>query len=208
MGSAARRRGAYGREYLRAGLRLHARGGRRLGKRTSQTRAKGYRQKDTAVAAEAENNFSITDPVWCPSFYSRQTCCPSWSAIPQPILSPTRSKIDRIDLPPGAAERTGRWPANARVADRPRGLIGRVGAQGAILAAQVSGRAVSRPDGPGERDPANTAQRARPNRCGPGGRALARERGCRPSASAFPFFSFFLPFLFSILSRWATKLAR
>jgi hypothetical protein len=29
MGSAARRRGAYGGEYLRAGLRLRARGGRR-----------------------------------------------------------------------------------------------------------------------------------------------------------------------------------
>jgi hypothetical protein len=29
MGSATRQRGAYGGEYLRAGLRLHARGGRR-----------------------------------------------------------------------------------------------------------------------------------------------------------------------------------
>jgi hypothetical protein len=32
MGSAARRRGAYGGEYLRAELRLHAQGGRRIGK--------------------------------------------------------------------------------------------------------------------------------------------------------------------------------
>jgi hypothetical protein len=32
MGSAARRRGAYGGEYLRAGLRLRVRGGKRLAK--------------------------------------------------------------------------------------------------------------------------------------------------------------------------------
>jgi hypothetical protein len=32
MGSAARRRGAYGVEYMRAGLRLRAQGGRRLAK--------------------------------------------------------------------------------------------------------------------------------------------------------------------------------
>jgi hypothetical protein len=33
MGSAARRRGAYGGEYMRAGLRLRTRGGRRKTKR-------------------------------------------------------------------------------------------------------------------------------------------------------------------------------
>jgi hypothetical protein len=32
MGSAARRHGAYGGEYLRAGLRLGAQGGKRIGK--------------------------------------------------------------------------------------------------------------------------------------------------------------------------------
>jgi hypothetical protein len=32
MGSAAQQRGAYGVEYMRAGLRLRARGGRRLAK--------------------------------------------------------------------------------------------------------------------------------------------------------------------------------
>jgi hypothetical protein len=57
MGSATRRRGAYGGEYLRAGLRLRARGGRRLGKRTSQTRArKGYRQKLRRLISNSEKS--------------------------------------------------------------------------------------------------------------------------------------------------------
>jgi hypothetical protein len=40
MGSVARRCGAYGGEYLQAGLLLRAQGKRRLGKTSSQTRAK------------------------------------------------------------------------------------------------------------------------------------------------------------------------
>jgi hypothetical protein len=42
MGSAAQRCGAYSGEYLRAGLRLRARDGKRIGKETSQTRARKY----------------------------------------------------------------------------------------------------------------------------------------------------------------------
>jgi hypothetical protein len=40
MVSAARQRGAYGGEYLRAKIRLRARGGRRYAKETSQTRTR------------------------------------------------------------------------------------------------------------------------------------------------------------------------
>jgi hypothetical protein len=40
MGSATQWRGAYSGEYLRAGLRLRARGGRRVGKISNQTRTK------------------------------------------------------------------------------------------------------------------------------------------------------------------------
>jgi hypothetical protein len=44
MGAAARRHGNYGGEYLWAGLRLRVRGGRRISKTSSQTRAiKGYK---------------------------------------------------------------------------------------------------------------------------------------------------------------------
>jgi hypothetical protein len=46
IGSTAQRCGAYGGEYLQAGLRLRARGGRRIGKGTSQTRAtKHYKEQ-------------------------------------------------------------------------------------------------------------------------------------------------------------------
>jgi hypothetical protein len=45
MRLAARRREAYGGEYPRAGLCLHARGGRRIGKISSQTRAKKLQTK-------------------------------------------------------------------------------------------------------------------------------------------------------------------
>jgi hypothetical protein len=53
MGSAAQRRGAYGEEYVRAGLRLRARGGRRKARKTSQIRAKDYKKKGWRL-----NNFS------------------------------------------------------------------------------------------------------------------------------------------------------
>jgi hypothetical protein len=63
MGSAARRPGAYGGEYLRAGLLLSARGGRRLGKRTSQTRAKEGATEETALR-RLKTIFSVIRP--CP----------------------------------------------------------------------------------------------------------------------------------------------
>jgi hypothetical protein len=46
MGSAARRRGTYGEEYLQAELGLRARGRRKEAKGASQTRATGYRNND------------------------------------------------------------------------------------------------------------------------------------------------------------------
>jgi hypothetical protein len=65
MGSAARWRGAYGGEYLRVGLHLRARGGSRIDKGTSQTRArKDYIQE--AVAADQNHHWHI---LVC-SFYS------------------------------------------------------------------------------------------------------------------------------------------
>jgi hypothetical protein len=69
MGSAARRRGAYGGEYLRAGLPLRARGGRIKAKKTSQTRAKGY-NKDSIAAAAADQK-SVPCPDLAISFYRR-----------------------------------------------------------------------------------------------------------------------------------------
>jgi hypothetical protein len=54
MESAARRRDANGGEYLRAGLRLRARGGRKEAK-SSQTRARKDYRRDSSAAAE--NNF-------------------------------------------------------------------------------------------------------------------------------------------------------
>jgi hypothetical protein len=65
MRSAARRRGAYGGEYLRAGLCLRARGGRRIGKKSSQTRArKDYREENIA-AARAEQNLVPSHVPFC-----------------------------------------------------------------------------------------------------------------------------------------------
>jgi hypothetical protein len=48
MRSAARRRGAYGREYLRARLCLRARGRRRKTKKSSQTREKKLHMRQQA----------------------------------------------------------------------------------------------------------------------------------------------------------------
>jgi hypothetical protein len=54
MGSAARRRGAYGGEYLRVGLHLHVQGGRKETKGCQTGARKDYRRDKSAAA---ENNF-------------------------------------------------------------------------------------------------------------------------------------------------------
>jgi hypothetical protein len=68
MGSAARRRGAYGGEYLRAGLRLRARGGRRLGKIYSQTRVKKSYRKDESGGGYRSKSHPLELPLM--TFYS------------------------------------------------------------------------------------------------------------------------------------------
>jgi hypothetical protein len=74
MGLAARRRGAYGGEYMRAGLRLCAQGRRRLGKISSQTRAKEILHMRQQLASEADQK-SVPRTVPAFAFYMRpQTC--------------------------------------------------------------------------------------------------------------------------------------
>jgi hypothetical protein len=74
MGSAARWRGAYGREYLRAGLRLRARGGRRKDKDLVKLGQKGATYETTGVdGGRSKITPKQPDPV---SLYSRtyHTC--------------------------------------------------------------------------------------------------------------------------------------
>jgi hypothetical protein len=59
MGSAARRRGAYGGEYLRAGLRLRAQGERRLAKSLVKLGQKGA-TKSSGAAAKNYFRYSIS----------------------------------------------------------------------------------------------------------------------------------------------------
>jgi hypothetical protein len=107
MGSAARRRGAYGGEYMRAGLRLRTRGGRRLGKRTSQTRARKDYTRDSSVAAE--NNFRLRSNLSLGRPLLFISAGQSWTlpepnrsrSISQPGLLVTAGRAqrrDRIDL--------------------------------------------------------------------------------------------------------------
>jgi hypothetical protein len=55
MGSTARRRGVYGEEYLRAGLRLRARGGKRKAKDLVKLEQEKYYMRE-ATAAMSESN--------------------------------------------------------------------------------------------------------------------------------------------------------
>jgi hypothetical protein len=69
MGSAARRCGAYGGEYLPAELSLRVRGGRRKGKTSSQTRARKETTCETANIATAQKTARPRSAAW--SFYRR-----------------------------------------------------------------------------------------------------------------------------------------
>jgi hypothetical protein len=79
MGSAARRRGAYGGEYMRAGLRLRARVGRRIGKRSSQTRTRKYykRQRRRRLKQFSVLGQTLNQRTFC-CFYRRTISSP-WS---------------------------------------------------------------------------------------------------------------------------------
>jgi hypothetical protein len=93
MGSAAQRRGAYGGEYLRARLRLRARGGRRIGKITSQTRARKDYREDCIAAARAEQKFGHkprsvlcpfiagTDALECDASFWKLARCTHWATL-------------------------------------------------------------------------------------------------------------------------------
>jgi hypothetical protein len=78
MGSAAQWRGAYGGEYLRAELRLRARGGRRKAKKTSQTSAKeSYIKTIDSTATDQKSDRSC---VRCLPFYRHPRTGVAWSA--------------------------------------------------------------------------------------------------------------------------------
>jgi hypothetical protein len=59
LGSAARRRGAYDEEYLRAGLCLHTRGGRRLTKDLVKLGQKGVTYETTGSAAADQKSTQL-----------------------------------------------------------------------------------------------------------------------------------------------------
>jgi hypothetical protein len=187
MGSAAPRRGAYAGEYMRAELRLHARGGKRLDKRTSQTRAKESYISDNRTAARAKN---LAPPHALVSSFLyrrlRKGCVRSlhfvafaWKASRHRLASIASKRASPIaGASPGRASAaclapSSTWPAR--------------------LEAQAGG-----PGGhPGVRPSGAVRPLARPTRCrcavrpAQAGQSAQAERGARPSRRLPPFFLFF-----------------
>jgi hypothetical protein len=96
MESAAQRCGAYGGEYMRAELCLHAQDGRRIDKISSQTRAKEL-ERGTYTAATADQNQVV--PSGYLAFYRRRlhtkTCKTSTSNV---FLDRSAKLTSRVEL--------------------------------------------------------------------------------------------------------------
>jgi hypothetical protein len=119
MGSAARRRGAYGGEYMRAGLHLRARGGRKEAK-GSQT---GLEKTTGETARWLKTIFGIRSNLMSPpfsSFYRRpQTCLCVEAKLASRRLS------DRSHRSPTWSDHSWRIPSDARPVSHGRPSDGR-----------------------------------------------------------------------------------
>jgi hypothetical protein len=199
MGSAARRRGAYGGEYMRAELRLRARGGRRKGSRSSQTRARKYykrqrrRRLKTIFVFLRFKTFSrrslsfIGGRATGSRTISYRVPIELWPWLARPPAGSISSSVDLLAWHARREERPAQAPSGLWRGVAWRGLLWRSPARGASGAA-----------GPGGLAWRGLLWRSA-GAAGPGaGRAGAAqpEPGARPSQRLPLFFSFLFAFSF------------
>jgi hypothetical protein len=210
MGSAARQRGAYGGKYIRAGLGLGARGGRRIGKISSQTRAKGYRRQQsgaprkTSIGSHPTNLFIGVCGCWklaeksSESFYVERKA----SRMTGSLLVICLDRRHRYDWR-AAGDRPSFWRAAGLKRARPSS---RPGELAQLVRPRRSPAALSRPIGPSPWAAASVRRVGRgalrlDGPAGPGASALRNAwgtgmRGRPTQLLRLPFFFFFLPFFF------------